>query len=182
VHDGYISEIFLPEFLEVIPRQEDCTSIRLGLKLSVMAQRRRRVQEDPRGASIRHLLLIVAERLLERLTLRAEDMVALFSRRRERAPMLTVVESLFETATFEDLASLKPAEQRSAFEFHTLLREFRWYLEYTEDMPSTVHLHVESYRRRLIKSGGQLRLCLEPKTKAPPRSASPSLRRRASPR
>lgn len=69
-------------------------------------------------------------------------MVSLFSRLRDRNPMLETVKSWFMTITFADLAALEPVEQAAVNAFYEQLGELRWYLQYTEDMPNQVHLKV----------------------------------------
>lgn len=96
---------------------------------------------------MRHLLALDAANVMHRLEARQHEMVSLFSRLRTREPMLQVVHSWFTTAGFGELAKLEPHEQRAVNAFHAELGELRWYLQYTEDMPSTVRttlaLHVK---------------------------------------
>lgn len=83
------------------------------------------------------------------LAQRQSEMVALFSRLRNREPLAVVAHSWFEGVTFADLALLQPAEQRAVNQFHELLGELRWYLRYTEDMPLQLEQRLGVFARRL---------------------------------
>ncbi len=98
---------------------------------------------------VRHLLALDAARVMARLEKRQGEVVTLFSRLRDREPLLAMVHSWFGTATFAELATLEPFEQAAAHAFHDLLDELRWYLTYTEDMPLTVQSTLDQLVRRL---------------------------------
>jgi hypothetical protein len=87
------------------------------------------------AARVRNLIAIDAANVMARLGERMEEMVTLFSRLRDRGPLLTVIDSLYPTVTFRELALLPPVEQRAVNEFYELLGDLRWYMQYTEDMP-----------------------------------------------
>lgn len=111
-----------------------------------MAGARRRPQPSTR---VRHLLAVDSSNVMARLAARQGSMVGLFSRLRDRSPMLAVLDSWFDTITFSELAALEPAEQRAVNRFYELLAEVRWYLAYTEDMPGQVQTRLTTYLRRL---------------------------------
>jgi len=92
---------------------------------------------------VRSLIALDATNVVERLGLRREEMVALFSRLRDRGPLLAAIESWFPSATFAELASLEPHEQRGVSQFYELLGELRWYARYTEDMPLQVAQKID---------------------------------------
>jgi hypothetical protein len=98
---------------------------------------------------VRHLLAIDASNIMGRLAARQDSMVSLFSRLRDREPMLAVLNTWFDTITFSELATLEPTEQKSVNRFYELLAEVRWYLAYTEDMPGMVQTKLNSMLRRL---------------------------------
>ncbi len=98
---------------------------------------------------VRHLLALDAERVMARLSKRQGEVVKLFSRLRDREPLLAMVDSWFGSATFTELATLEPFEQAAAHAFHDVLDELRWYLTYTEDMPLTVQSTLDQFARRL---------------------------------
>jgi hypothetical protein len=105
---------------------------------------------------VRHLLALDAQAVLARLDTKQDEMVALFSRHRSREPLLTVLRSHYTTITFPLLAVLEPHEQRAVHAFHQALDELRWYVHYTEDMPSTVRTTLALQARRLAELGREL--------------------------
>lgn len=111
-----------------------------------MAASRKRLEP---AARVRHLLAIDSHNLMTRLAARQDSMVGLFSRLRDREPMLTVLDTWFDTITFSELSTLDPAEQKSVNRFYELLSEVRWYLAYTEDMPGQVQTRLNGFSRRL---------------------------------
>lgn len=80
---------------------------------------------------------------MARLRLRQEEMIQLFSRLRDRAPLLTTLQTHFLSIRFGELVVLPPAEQIALHRFHDLLAELRWYFQYTTDMPLTVQTTVK---------------------------------------
>lgn len=98
---------------------------------------------------VRHLLTLDAAAVLKRLDTKQDEMVALFSRHRSREPMLHVLKSWFTSITFPELALLEPREQKAVAAFYAALDELRWYVHYTEDMPSTVRTTLAVHARKL---------------------------------
>ncbi len=98
---------------------------------------------------VRNLIAIDASNVMARLAERMEEMVTLFSRLRDRSPLLTVIDSIYPTVTFAELARLSPVEQRAVNEFYELLADLRWYMQYTEDMPLQL-------QKRVIRLVGEL--------------------------
>lgn len=109
---------------------------------------RRKPQKDP-AVPVRHLIALDAANVVARLVARQQEMVALFSRKRDRTPMMEAVRSVFASITFGELARLEPIEQRAVSAFYELLDELRWYLQYTEDMPTQVLTKVGLFVGRL---------------------------------
>jgi hypothetical protein len=100
-------------------------------------------------ARVRHLISLDASRLMKRLVSRQDEMVSLFSRLRDRAPMLEACRSWFPTATFADLVALSPEEQAAVSDFYEQVGELRWYAQYTEEMPGQVQQRVAQFVRGL---------------------------------
>lgn len=98
---------------------------------------------------VRHLLAIDASNVMARLAARQDSMVGLFSRLRDREPMLAVLDTWFDSITFTELSTLEPMEQKSVNRFYELLSEVRWYLAYTEDMPGQLQTKLTAILRRL---------------------------------
>ncbi|MDP1919107.1 MAG: hypothetical protein Q8L14_22855 [Myxococcales bacterium] len=111
-----------------------------------MAASRKRLEPAMR---VRHLLAIDSSNVMARLAARQDSMVGLFSRLRDREPMLAVLDTWFDTITFTELSTLDPAEQKAVNRFYELLAEVRWYLAYTEDMPGMVQTKLNAILRRL---------------------------------
>ncbi len=105
---------------------------------------------------VRHLLAIDSSNVMARLAARQDSMVGLFSRLRDREPMLAVLDTWFDTITFTELSTLNPTEQKSVNRFYELLAEVRWYLAYTEDMPGMVQTKLNAILRRLEASYREL--------------------------
>lgn len=115
-----------------------------------MAKRPRKKPADTTlAARVRHLIALDAANLMARLAARHDAMVSLFSRLRDRNPLLQTVHSWFLTADFAELAALEPFEQNAVNQFYSLVGELRWYLQYTEDMPALVRQKVTNFVRRL---------------------------------
>lgn len=114
-----------------------------------MARVRRRAKEEQR---VRQLIALDAANVMKRLTARSEEMISLFSRLRDRGPMLETVKSWFGTVTFAELALLDPPEQREVNAFYELLGEVRWYLQYTEEMPTQLRARIGQFMGQLEES------------------------------
>lgn len=114
-----------------------------------MARAQRTKRRTAAEEQVRHLIAVDAMNVMRRLTARLEEMVALFSRLRSRAPMLETLHSTFGTASFADLAMLTITEQTAVNAFYESLSELRWYASYTEDMPQLVRSTVAQHLRKL---------------------------------
>ena len=88
-----------------------------------MGSRRKSKPPDDRGTHVRHLLAVDAANVIHRLVARQQEMVALFSRRRDRTPMTEAVRSWFPSITFAELSLLPPPEQKAVSLFYELLDE-----------------------------------------------------------
>lgn len=100
-------------------------------------------------AKVRHLIALDAASIMKRIEQKQDEAVGLFSRLRTREGMIELCRSSFTSVTFSELARLNPPEQLATFGFHELLDAMRWYVTYTEDMPSTVKTTVSQYVRKL---------------------------------
>ncbi|MBM4380691.1 MAG: hypothetical protein FJ086_15550 [Deltaproteobacteria bacterium] len=108
------------------------------------------------AARVRHLLSLDAANVMARLAERQDEMVGLFSRLRNREPLLEPLQSWFSSIAFPELVALSPAEQRAANGFYEQLGQLRWYLQYTEDMPGQVQLKLSALLRKLEATHAQL--------------------------
>ncbi|MBL8955202.1 MAG: hypothetical protein JNK82_30775 [Myxococcaceae bacterium] len=98
---------------------------------------------------VRHLIAVDTAAVMKRLATRQTEMVRLFSRLRDRSPLLEVVHSWFSTISFGELAAIEPHEQKAVNAFYELLSDLRWYLQYTEDMPLQVQQRVVKFAHEL---------------------------------
>jgi hypothetical protein len=108
------------------------------------------------AARVRHLIALDAANVMRRLTQRNDEMVALFSRLRDRSPMVQAVDSWFVSAGFPELVLLEPGEQAVVNAFYEELAELRWYFQYTEDMPTTVLSTATARVKRLLEAHARL--------------------------
>lgn len=122
----------------------------------------RRKSKPSRATQIRHQLALDAANVLTRIVGRQHEMVVLFSRLRDRSPMLEAIRSSFLTINFSDLAELAPFEQTAVNAFYELLDDLRWYLQYTEDMPTQVLLKVATFVGKLQTSHRELVVVIGP--------------------
>ena len=113
-------------------------------------------------ARVRHLLSMDADSVMKRLVSKQDEAVGLFSRLRTREGMIELCRSSFTTITFSELVRLNPEEQLAVEAFHHLLNELRWYVRYTEDMPSTVRSTVTLYVTQLEGLHRQLNAMIGP--------------------
>lgn len=106
-------------------------------------------RQEAETAKVRHLLSLDVAQVMRRLDAKQDEAVGLFSRLRTREGLIALCRSSFTSITFVELARLTPHEQKAVHGFHDVLHELRWYVSYTEDMPSTVKTTVSQYVRRL---------------------------------
>ncbi len=110
------------------------------------------VRPDEEAArQVRNLVAVDAENVMRRLHERRDEMIAIFSRRREREVLLGTVRSYFEQADAAYLVHLKPEEQSATSAFYEALERLRYYFRYTEDMPGTVERVVEKHLAELTE-------------------------------
>ncbi|GMU61627.1 MAG: hypothetical protein AMXMBFR34_33900 [Myxococcaceae bacterium] len=113
-----------------------------------MARKRSQTQLAA-AARVRHVLAMDAANVMKRLHARQDEMVRLFSRLRDRAPLMNTVHTWFTTITLAELTLLEPPEQHAVNAFYEALDDLRWYLQYTEEMPTHVREKLSRFVRRL---------------------------------
>lgn len=119
-------------------------------------------RQEAETAKVRHLLSLDVAQVLRRLEAKQDEAVGLFSRLRTREALIALCRTSFTSITFSELARLSPKEQKAVHAFHDVLHELRWYVSYTEDMPSTVKTTVSQYVRRLDELRHALNATLGP--------------------
>ena len=115
-----------------------------------------------KATRVRHLISLDARNVMTRLDARQSEMLALFSRLRDRTPMLSTIQCWFSSAQFGELVELDQREQVIVNGFYECLDELRWYFTYTEDMPSTAQLTLGLMLRKLEISYKHLLVALGP--------------------
>jgi hypothetical protein len=113
-------------------------------------------------ARVRHLLSLDADAVMKRLLSKQDEAVGLFSRLRTREGMIELCRSSYTTITFSEMVRLDPEEQLAVEGFHQVLNELRWYVRYTEDMPSTVRSTVTLYVTQLDELHRRLNAMIGP--------------------
>jgi 3-hydroxyacyl-CoA dehydrogenase len=126
------------------------------------ARSKRDVRLESPTERIRNLISLDANNVMKRLEARRDEMISLFSRLRDRTPMLSTVHNWFSSITFSDLVQLASREQSVVNQFYDCLDELRWYFTYTEDMPSTAQQNFSALFRRLEEAYGRLLAALGP--------------------
>jgi hypothetical protein len=119
----------------------------------------RRVSERER---IRNLIALDAHGLMKRLAERKDEMIAMFSRHREREPLLTPLRSWVPSAIFQEIVLLPPEQQAAVARFYEELDSLRWYFRYTSDMPGTAQQIFGHHRKRLAEAYDGLKDTLGP--------------------
>lgn len=137
---------------------------------------------DDHAARVRHLILLDAQSLMHRLDDRTGTMLSVFSRLRDREVLTTALGAWFDTARFEDLICLSPAQQSAVAAFYGELDDLRWYLRYTTDMPGSMEQALTRFRRGIVAAYDRLVDVLAtppPPIDPPPRRPTPRKRRPA---
>lgn len=127
-----------------------------------MAARRskKRPLPSPLAQRVRHAVALDAALVMSRLEQRADQVVGLFSRLRDRGPLLAITHSLGPTLAFPELAALEPPLQLVVLTFYEALARLRWYLTYTEDMPGQLSMNLVRHRRLLASAYAKLHAAL----------------------
>jgi hypothetical protein len=121
-----------------------------------------RVRWEDETARVRHLIALDAQDVFLRIRDQHEEAVALFSRLRTRDALTDLCRTLYASITFADLARLSPAEHKVIAAFYACVEQLRWYVRFTEDMPSTVKSTVAQFHRRLEHLHRELTIALGP--------------------
>jgi hypothetical protein len=131
-----------------LPREKSRPARRTRARRTA-ASRPRRAAVSTDAERVRNLVALEAAGLMRRLAQRSEEMISLFSRLREREPLLAPLRSPLTTMSFEHLALLEPRQQSALGHFVDELEALRWYFQYTTDMPSSAQLRLRQHRRSL---------------------------------
>lgn len=94
--------------------------------------------ESERAERVRKLLALEISRIVEDLDVRRDFLLDVWSVHRKREPFLDAVYSRWTTLGFPLLAELRTDEVAVVDAFYRELDEFRLYISYTQDMPTTL--------------------------------------------
>lgn len=104
---------------------------------------------------LRSLVALEIARIVDDLELRRDFLLRMWSKHRDRRPFLDTVFNRWKTVGFPDLAELEPAEVATVDMFFRKIDEFRLYVSYTQDMPTTLGERYDFMVPRLRAWGEQ---------------------------
>lgn len=125
-----------------------------------MARARRRPSLE--FARVRNLIALDAANVIARLEARKDELIPLFSKLRDREPLLGTLRSWFPSAAFRDLSVLDARQQTAVSTFYEQLDQLRWYFQYTVDMPGAAQQVFVQNHRRLVHAYAALLSSLGP--------------------
>lgn len=96
------------------------------------------MDEEERAERIAYLLALEIATIVDDLEARQAFLIDLWGRHRDRGPFLDTVFSRFRTLDFNDLALLETETVAKVHAFYKELDEFRLYLQFTEEMPTSL--------------------------------------------
>lgn len=96
------------------------------------------MDEEERAERIRYLLALEIATIVDDLEARQAFLVDIWGRHRDRGPFLDTIFSRFKTLDFNDLALLEKQTIAKVHAFYKELDEFKLYLQFTEDMPTSL--------------------------------------------
>ncbi len=108
---------------------------------------------EARAARYRRLLAYEIDRILGDLGTRRFMLLEVWSRHRDRGPFLDTLESRWSTLGFPELALLEPDVLGLTERFYRELADFRLYMAFTDDMPSTLSDRYDQVVDRLQRVG-----------------------------
>ena len=108
---------------------------------------------DERAAQFRRLLAFEVDRILSDLASRRHMLLDVWGRHRERGPFLDTLQSRWYTLGFPELALIDPVVLGLVERFYRELADFRLYVSYTQDMPSTLSDRYDVTVERLERVG-----------------------------
>lgn len=87
---------------------------------------------------LRRLLALEIDRIVEDLELRRDFLLDTWSRHRDRGPFLDTVFSRWTTLSMTDLGLVEAEALLACESFYRELEDFRLYIRFTQDMPTTL--------------------------------------------
>lgn len=114
-----------------------------------------RYPDEDRPSRIRKLLALEISRIVEDLEVRRDFLMEVWSRHRKREPFLDAVYSRWTTMGFPMLAELSTEEVVIVDSFYREVDEFRLYMSFTQDMPTTLGDRYDALLNRLMAVGAR---------------------------
>lgn len=112
-----------------------------------------RYPETGRAERLRKLLALEISRIVEDLDVRRDFLLDVWSVHRKREPFLETVHSRWTTVGFPLMAELGTEEVAIVDTFYRELDEFRLYISFTQDMPTTLGERYDWFLERLTAYG-----------------------------
>ena len=94
--------------------------------------------ESELPSRLRRLLALEVDRIVEDLEARRDFLLDTWSRHRDRGPFLDTVFSRWRTLSMADLALVEDDAIEACEAFYRELEDFRLYMRFTQDMPTTL--------------------------------------------
>ena len=108
-----------------------------------------RSQESEETQRILTLLKLDAKRLFERIQDREPEYMYVYSNKRTREHFKDIFKNRYESVGISDLKKCGQEVIIGLDNFYSMVDEMRWFLNHTEEMPSTVEMKVKGYIRHL---------------------------------
>ena len=102
---------------------------------------------------IEHLIKLEISRILDDLDLRRDFLIDVWSKPRDRGPFLDTIANRWSGLGFADLVFLEPQNATILDTFYREIHEFRFYLMFTEEMPTTLARTYDEYAERITEIG-----------------------------
>lgn len=118
------------------------------------------VPTGQRAERIRKLLALEISRIVEDLDVRRDFLLQMWSAHRKREPFLDTIHSRWNTLDFPMLSELEPEEVVVVESFYRELDEFRLYISFTQDMPTTLGDRYDEMLLRVAAYGDLALECL----------------------
>ena len=113
------------------------------------------MDRSERVKRLRALMALEIARIVDDLALRRDFLMRIWGRFRDRSPFLETVYNRYKSVGFPDLVDLETDEVVVVEAFFRKLDEFRLYVSYTQDMPTTMGDRYDLAVEQLVVLGEQ---------------------------
>ena len=111
------------------------------------------VNPEQRIERLRGLLALEVARIVDDLEIRRDFLVQMWSKHRDRSPFVDTVHNRWKTVGFPDLSALDVETVATVDAFFRKVDEFKLYVCYTQDMPTTMGKRYDFAVERLRAYG-----------------------------